>query len=79
MPLTLHSAIKNVFLTLTLTTLSWVSLAQQQAPEPDLFGQCLERLQQQALKAGVSENTRLNVLGKLKPLPKINCITTPAL
>ena len=49
-----------------------VTQAQEsQTPEVDTFPQCIERLQQQARNAGVSENTTTDILGQVKPLPKI--------
>ncbi|MBL4632049.1 MAG: lytic murein transglycosylase [Paraglaciecola sp.] len=44
---------------------------ETQQTEADTFAQCIERLQQQARHAGVSENTTIDILGKVKLLPKI--------
>ena len=52
--------------------MAFISYGQQiQTPEPDAFPQCIERLQQQARDAGVSENTAVDILGQVRPLPKI--------
>ena len=40
-------------------------------PEQESFPQCIERLQQQALAAGVSETTSNNILANLKAMPKL--------
>jgi membrane-bound lytic murein transglycosylase B len=42
-----------------------------QTPEPTTFPKCIERLQKLARNTGVSENTTINILGQVKPLPKI--------
>ena len=44
---------------------------ENQQPEADTFPQCIERLQQQARHAGVSENTVIDILGPVQPLAKI--------
>ncbi|MFT5840831.1 MAG: membrane-bound lytic murein transglycosylase B, partial [Flavobacteriales bacterium] len=66
------SSFKTVFIAAGLTSVALVSHAQEdQTPDPIPFPQCIERLQQEARKAGVSENTAVDILGKIKPLPKI--------
>jgi membrane-bound lytic murein transglycosylase B len=63
---------KTIFIAVGLTSVALVSNGQEsQKPEADTFGQCIERLQQQARKAGVSESTTVDILGQVKPLPKI--------
>jgi membrane-bound lytic murein transglycosylase B len=63
---------KHILFAISLSSLAFTSLAQEtDIPETISFPQCVERLQQQALQAGVSENTRTNILGQVKPLPKI--------
>ena len=50
----------------------FMSHAQEsQITEPESFPQCVARLQQLARNAGVSENTTVDILGQVKPLPKI--------
>lgn len=39
--------------------------------ELDMFPQCIERLQQKALNSGVSKRTTIDILGQIKPLPKV--------
>ena len=52
--------------------MAFISQAQDgQKSESESFPQCIERLQQLALNAGVSENTTVDILGQVKPLPKI--------
>ena len=52
--------------------MAFISYGQQsQKSEPDTFPQCIERLQQLARDAGVSEITTVDILGKVKPLPRI--------
>jgi membrane-bound lytic murein transglycosylase B len=49
-----------------------IAVAQEsQELTAETFPQCIERLQQQARNAGVSENTTVDILGQVKPLPKI--------
>jgi membrane-bound lytic murein transglycosylase B len=66
------SAFKKIILAAGLTSIAFISYGRQsQTSEPDTFPQCIERLQQQARDAGVSENTTVDILGQVKPLPKI--------
>ena len=66
------SVFKTTIIAAGLTSVAYVSHAQEvQNPDPIPFAQCIERLQQQARNAGVSENTTLDILGQVKPLPKI--------
>jgi membrane-bound lytic murein transglycosylase B len=66
------SAFKKIILAAGLTTIAFISYGRQsQTSGPDRFSQCIERLQQQARDAGVSENTTVDILGQVKPLPKI--------
>jgi membrane-bound lytic murein transglycosylase B len=63
---------KTIFIAASFTSVAFISNAQDdQNPELESFPQCIERLQQLALNAGVSENTTLDILGQVKPLPKI--------
>ena len=65
------SVFKKIIIAIGLTTVASFSYGlQSQASEPDMFPQCIERLQQQARNAGVSDNTIINILGHVKPLPK---------
>ena len=55
-----------------LTSMANIAVAQEsQELTAETFPQCIERLQQQARNAGVSENTTVDILGQVKPLPKI--------
>ncbi|MEP1445951.1 MAG: lytic murein transglycosylase [Paraglaciecola sp.] len=66
------SSFKTLVFATGLTSLSFVSYGQQsQTPEADSFGQCIERLQQEARDAGVSERTTIDILGQVKPLERI--------
>jgi membrane-bound lytic murein transglycosylase B len=66
------SSFKTIFIAASLTSVAFISQAQDgQKPESESFPQCIERLQQLALNAGVSENTTVDILGQVKPLPKI--------
>jgi membrane-bound lytic murein transglycosylase B len=66
------SSFKTVLIAAGLTSVAFVSHGQEsQEPEVDTFPQCIERLQQQARNAGVSESTTVDILGQVKPLPKI--------
>jgi membrane-bound lytic murein transglycosylase B len=66
------SSFKTILIVVGISSVTFVTQAQKsQIPEADTFPQCIERLQQQALNAGVSENTTVDILGKVKPLPKI--------
>jgi membrane-bound lytic murein transglycosylase B len=66
------SSFKTILIVVGISSVTFVTQAQEsQIPEADTFPQCIERLQQQALNAGVSENTTVDILGKVKPLPKI--------
>mgnify|MGYP003650339355 FL=1 len=72
MTLISFSAFRTIFIAASLSSVTLVSHGQEsQKTEPDTFGQCIERLQQQARNAGVSENTTVDILGQVKPLPKI--------
>ena len=63
---------KTVFIATGLSVVAIFSHAHElQASEPDTFPQCIERLQQQALNAGVSKSIATDILGQVKPLPKI--------
>jgi membrane-bound lytic murein transglycosylase B len=65
-------AFKKIILTTGLVVAVFNSYAQpSQTSETDTFPQCIERLQQLARDAGVSENTAVEILGQIKPLPKI--------
>lgn len=68
--------LKSLFITaslcfLTSASFSQHAFAQQPSVADDAFGQCLVRLQKKALDSGVSQNTATDVLGNIKPLPKI--------
>ena len=66
------SVFKKIILATGLTSVAFISYGQQsQKSEPDTFPQCIERLQQLARDAGVSEITTVDILGKVKPLPRI--------
>jgi membrane-bound lytic murein transglycosylase B len=66
------SSFKTILIVVGISSVTFVTQAQEsQIPEADTFPQCIERLQQQARNAGVSENTTVDILGKVKPLPKI--------
>lgn len=56
---------------MSLSLSSVTVVAQEDTPEPEEFASCITRLQQQALQAGVSENTSNNILAKVQPLEKI--------
>jgi membrane-bound lytic murein transglycosylase B len=63
---------KTIFIAASFTSVAFISHAQDdQNPESESFPQCIERLQQLARNAGVSENTTVDILGLVKPLPKI--------
>ncbi len=63
---------KKIIIAIGLTTVASFSYGlQSQTSEPDAFPQCIERLQQQPRDAGVSDNTIINILGYVRPLPKI--------
>jgi len=65
-------AFKKIILTTGLVVAVFNSYAQpSQTSETDTFPQCIERLQQLARDAGVSENTAVEILGQIKPLPEI--------
>ncbi len=62
---------KTIFIAASFTSVAFISNAQDdQNPELESFPQCIERLQQLARNAGVSENTTADILGQVKPLPK---------
>jgi membrane-bound lytic murein transglycosylase B len=66
------SSFKIILIAAGLTSVTFVTKAvESQIPGSDTFPQCIERLQQQARIAGVSENTAVDILGQIKPLPKI--------
>jgi membrane-bound lytic murein transglycosylase B len=66
------SSFKTILIVVGISSVTFVTQAQEsQIPEADTFPQCIERLQQQARNAGVSENTTVDILGKVRPLPKI--------
>jgi membrane-bound lytic murein transglycosylase B len=66
------SSIKTFLIATGLTSVACVTNSQEaQQPEVNTFPQCIERLQQEARNAGVSENTTVDILGQIKPLPKI--------
>ncbi|MBU3003941.1 lytic murein transglycosylase [Paraglaciecola arctica] len=66
------SSFKTLVFATGLTSLSFVAHGQQSStPEADSFGQCIERLQQEARDAGVSERTTVDILGQVKPLERI--------
>ncbi len=72
MTLISFSSFRTIIIAAGLTSLASVSHAQEnETPEADGFPQCIERLQQQARNAGVSESTTVDILGQTKPLPKI--------
>lgn len=72
MTLISFSSFKTAVIALGLTSVTFISHGQEgQTSEPEMFSQCIERLQQQARNAGVSQSTTVNVLGQVKPLPKI--------
>ena len=72
MTLTSFSSFKTIFIATGLTLAAFVSHGQESTQTAaETFGQCIERLQQQARNAGVSQNTTVDILGKVKPLPKI--------
>ena len=72
MTLIFISSFKTILIVSSLSCVAFVSYGQEGLkPEPDTFPQCIERLQQQARNAGVSENTIVDILGQVKPLPKI--------
>lgn len=72
MTLISFSSFKTVLIAAGLTSVAFVSYGQQsQEAEMETFPQCIERLQQQARNAGVSEITTVDILGQVKPLPKI--------
>lgn len=63
---------KTVLFAAGLTSVVFVAHSQENpTAESELFSQCIERLQQQARNAGVSESTTVDILGQVKPLPKI--------
>jgi membrane-bound lytic murein transglycosylase B len=63
---------KTIVIAASLTSVAFISHAQDgQKPKSESFPQCIERLQQMARNAGVSENTTVDVLGQVKLLPKI--------
>ncbi len=63
---------KKIIIAIGLASVALLSYGlQSQTSEPDAFPQCIERLQQQARDAGVSDNTIINILGYVRPLPKI--------
>ncbi len=65
-------AFKKIIIAIGLTLVVFISYdLQSQTSDLDTFPQCIERLQQQARDAGVSDNTTINILGHVKPLPKI--------
>ncbi len=55
----------------SLSLVSLFSSAQEVTPEQETFPQCIDRLQQRALAAGVSEVTTNNVLAKIELMPKL--------
>lgn len=66
------SSAKTMLIAAGLSSIAWVSYAQEsEFSAQATFGQCIERLQEQARSAGVSENTTVEVLGQMQPLPKI--------
>jgi membrane-bound lytic murein transglycosylase B len=66
------SVLKKIILATGLISVAFISYGQQsQTSEPDSFPQCIERLQQLARDAGVSEITTVDILGQVNPLPKI--------
>ncbi|MDN4500808.1 lytic murein transglycosylase [Alteromonadaceae bacterium BrNp21-10] len=63
---------KPLFLSACLCLISELSFAEVDTTELEqAFPQCIARLQQQAIGAGVSQSTADDVLGKMQPLPKI--------
>jgi membrane-bound lytic murein transglycosylase B len=66
------SSFKKILIASGLSCVAFVSYGQEgQKPEAGTFPQCIERLQQQARNAGLSEKTTVDILGQVKPLPKI--------
>ncbi|WP_299080506.1 lytic murein transglycosylase [uncultured Paraglaciecola sp.] len=66
------ASFKPILIAAALTSVFFSASSQaNQAPELPSFQQCIERLQQQARSAGVSEHTTTAILGQIKPLPKI--------
>lgn len=66
--------IYSLVMATSLSTLSFVSHGQDVSTATDGqedFPACIARLQNQALKAGVSEKTTQDVLGQVKALPKL--------
>jgi membrane-bound lytic murein transglycosylase B len=63
---------RKIFIAAGLTAMSNAAQAQEsQEPMAETFPQCIERLQLLARNSGVSENTTVDILGQVKPLPKI--------
>lgn len=72
MTLISFSSFKTIFIAAGLSSVAFISDGQEtQTSESDSFPQCIERLQQLARNAGVSVNTTVDILGQVKPLPKI--------
>ena len=66
--------IYSLVMATSLSSFSFVSQAQDASAAKDAqedFPTCIARLQNQALNAGVSEKTTQDVLGQVKPLPKL--------
>ncbi|WP_339724497.1 lytic murein transglycosylase [uncultured Paraglaciecola sp.] len=66
------SSFRTLLIAAGLTAMANVAHAQQ-SPEvvAETFPQCIERLQLLARNSGVSENTTVDILGQVRPLPKI--------
>ena len=63
---------KTIFIAAGLTSMAFISYGQPTLQsELDMFPQCIERLQQKALNSGVSKRTTIDILGQIKPLPKV--------
>jgi membrane-bound lytic murein transglycosylase B len=63
---------KTIFIAAGLTSVAFTSYGQSTLQsEFDMFSQCIERLQQKALNSGVSKKTTKDILGQIKPLPKV--------
>ncbi|WP_133470169.1 lytic murein transglycosylase [Paraglaciecola marina] len=65
------SSYKIILSAVSLSLVSLFSSAQEVTPEQETFPQCIDRLQQRALAAGVSEVTTNNVLAKIELMPKL--------